>query len=181
MIKDYQEILDFWFKEATPEQWFKQDDTFDTIIANRYAETHRKVVQGEYAHWRNTIQGRLAEIIVIDQFSRNLYRNDPKAYRYDEMALVLTQEALKVPDIHDLAKIECSFLYMPLMHSESLVIHEEALSLFEKLGLETNYEFEKQHQQIIARFGRYPHRNKVLGRQSTAEEIAFLKEPNSSF
>lgn len=180
-MKDYQKILDFWFDEAAPEQWFKKDNQFDAMIANRYAQIYHQVVQGECAHWRETIQGRLAEIIVIDQFSRNLYRDTPKAYRYDEMALVLTQEALKVPEVTSLTKVERSFLYMPLMHSESLVIHEEAMRLFKQLGLETNYKFEKQHQRIIARFGRYPHRNNVLGRQSTAEELAFLKEPNSSF
>lgn len=139
-------------------------------------------VPGELYGWRKTAHGRLAEIIVLDQFSRNMYRDQPQSFAADPMALVLAQEAvflgadkkLKTPQ-------EQAFLYMPYMHSESEIIHEVALDLFSQPGLENNYAFELKHKEIIDRFGRYPHRNDILGRQSTAEELAFLKEPGSSF
>jgi uncharacterized protein (DUF924 family) len=177
----YQEILTFWFEECEPEQWFKKDPAFDALITQRFSKVHQQAAQGEKAAWRQTLQGRLAEIIVLDQFSRNLFRDQPQSFAYDGMALVLTQEAIATGNLETLTPTERSFLYMPLMHSESLLIHEEALKRFAEKGMENNLAFEKQHQAIIQRFGRYPHRNKILGRTSTAEEIAFLKEPNSSF
>lgn len=177
---EMQAVLDFWFKESNPEQWFTKDEAFDETIRERFGELHGKVAQGEKASWRETIQGRLAEIIVLDQFSRNLFRNDPRSFAYDGMALVLAQEAL-TDELDQLTVQERSFLYMPFMHSESLLIHQQALKLFSEEGMEENLDFEKRHQEIIQRFGRYPHRNSVLQRVSTEEELLFLTEPNSSF
>lgn len=177
----YQEVLDFWFKEIEPSQRFKKDVGFDEEIRRRFGSVHHQVAQGECLTWRKSLAGRLAEIIVLDQFSRNLFRDDPRAFAYDGMALVLTQEALALGDLSELTVEQRSFLFMPLMHSESLVIHEEALKRFAEPGLENNLKYEKQHLAIIQRFGRYPHRNQILGRTSTAEELAFLKEPGSSF
>lgn len=177
----YQEILTFWFDESKPSQWFAKSENFDQLIIQRFSTVHRQVSQGEMADWRQTIEGRLAEIIVLDQFSRNMFRNDPRSFASDGMALVLAQEALASGDVHQLPVAHRVFLYMPFMHSESLVIHEQALALFSEQGLEENLKFEKQHRDILLRFGRYPHRNAVLGRVSTAEEIEFLQEPGSSF
>ncbi|MGY3746993.1 DUF924 family protein [Vagococcus salmoninarum] len=177
----YEEILNFWFEEIDSSAWFKKDEAFDLMLAKRFGEIHRQSSLGETASWRETIKGRLAEIIVLDQFSRNLFRDEAEAFAYDGMSLILAQEALKAPDLDELTMSEKAFLYMPFMHSESLVIHQKALELFNQPGLETNYDFEKQHLVIIERFGRYPHRNKILGRPSTAAEIAFLQEENSSF
>lgn len=177
----YQEVLDFWFKESEAAQWFTKDEAFDEEIRRRFGAIHGQASRGECVSWRETINGRLAEVIVLDQFSRNLYRNSPEAFAYDGMALVLTQEALASGQLEQLSQVERSFLYMPLMHSESLVIHEEALKRFAEPGLENNLAFEQRHLEIIESFGRYPHRNQVLGRTSTAEELAFLKEPGSSF
>jgi len=175
-----QAVLHFWFNELTPEQWFNSTDV-DQLIAERFTNLHKQAAAGELVSWRETIHGRLAEIIVLDQFSRNLFRHSPQAFATDGMALILAQEALAHPDINELSNVERSFLYMPFMHSESLMIHNKAMILFDQPGLEENFEYEKQHYAIIKRFGRYPHRNQALGRLSTEEEVAFLKEPNSSF
>ncbi|MBO0440806.1 DUF924 family protein [Candidatus Enterococcus ikei] len=178
---DYQEVLTFWFEECEPSQWFKKDFTFDALIKERFSTIHAQVAQGEKSIWRKTIEGRLAEIIVLDQFSRNLFRDDPQSFAYDGMALVLTQEAMATGELDRLTTQQRAFLFMPLMHSESLVIHEEALKRFTEKGMEHNLEFENKHRDILVRFGRYPHRNEILGRSSTEEEITFLKEPGSSF
>lgn len=177
----FQDILDFWFVETTPEQRFKKDEIFDRLIAKRFGEIHTKATLGELAHWRTTIHGRLAEIIVLDQFSRNLYRNDPKAFAYDGMALVLAQEGLETNQQDQLTPDERAFLYMPFMHSESKLVHKHAEKLFNDPTLKNYADFETSHKLIIDTFGRYPHRNEILDRDSTATELAFLKEPNSSF
>lgn len=170
-----QQVIQFWFEDIDRDNWFKGSDAFDQLIADKFTDLHQQAARGELAHWRKTMEGRLAEIIVLDQFSRNLYRNDARAFAYDGMALVLAQEALNLPDFETLPVEQQSFVLLPFMHSESAAIHEQAEKLFNRPGLETNYEFELKHKEIIDRFGRYPHRNEVLGRQSTPEELEFLK------
>jgi uncharacterized protein (DUF924 family) len=174
-------VLQFWFEETESKYWFKKDADFDATIRSRFADIHLAASLGELAHWRESVAGRLAEIIVLDQFSRNLYRDDARAFAHDVVALVLAQEAVALGLDNGLATTQKSFLYMPYMHSESLVIHEEAVRLFSQPGLEFNHDFELRHKAIIERFGRYPHRNAVLGRLSTPEELEFLKGPGSSF
>lgn len=176
-----QTVIDFWFKESTPNQWFEKNAAFDEEIRQRFGGVHQAASQGELVSWRQTIQGRLAEIIVLDQFSRNMFRNHPQSFAYDTIALVLAQEALATGEVEHLSIEQRGFLYMPFMHSESLVIHEEGMRLFSEPGLEKKLDFEKRHREIILRFGRYPHRNEILGRESTPAEIQFLTEPNSSF
>jgi uncharacterized protein (DUF924 family) len=126
-------------------------------------------------------RARLAEIIVLDQFSRNMYRDTPQSFAYDVIALVLAQEAVAQGAHRELALPKRSFVLMPYMHSESLLVHEQAMQLFDQPGLEDDLDFERRHKSIIERFGRYPHRNAILGRTSTAEELEFLKQPGSSF
>lgn len=176
-----QDVLHFWFEEATPEQLFKNDAAFDAEIRARFGATHETAARGELAAWRDTPDGRLAEIIVLDQFSRNLFRDDTRAFATDGMALVLAQEAIRAGADRDMPAVRRAFLYMPFMHSESRALHAEAERLFRQPGLENNYAFELKHKAIINRFGRYPHRNRVLGRASTPEELAFLEQPGSSF
>jgi len=177
----HQHIIKYWFDETDKQQWYKVDVDFDKEIKQRFSDVFIAAERGELYRWRSTIEGRLAEIIVLDQFSRNIYRNSPKAFACDGLALLLAQEAVAA----DLAKLlqpeRRAFLYMPYMHSESVMIHGVALTLFSDVGMEHNLDFEHKHKKIIDQFGRYPHRNEILGRQSTAEEIAFLKEPGSSF
>ncbi len=176
-----QRVLDFWFKETNPEHWFKKDAHFDEQVKSLFAGTYAEVLAGSTVSWRKTAQGRLAEIIVLDQFARNMFRDTPQAFAGDEIAQNLAKEAVRLGEDQMLSPEQKAFLYMPYMHSESKKLHQEALRLFSQKGLEENLKFEIMHKNIIDRFGRYPHRNKVLGRKSTPEEIEFLKEPNSSF
>lgn len=176
-----EDVLNFWFQELTPKDWWVKNTELDKLIEKRFLNTHQKAIKGELFSWRKSAEGRLAEIIVLDQFSRNIYRNDPRAFQYDVMALILAQEAVFLGCDKELAIEKRNFIYMPYMHSESLAIHEEALKLFDQKGLEENLKFEYAHLAIIKKFGRYPHRNDILKRTSTSEEIEFLKGPNSSF
>jgi uncharacterized protein (DUF924 family) len=177
----YQEIIDFWFTELEPKQWWQKDLKFDAMIQNRFGSLHQQAKAGELFEWRETALGSLAEIIVLDQFSRNIYREKPESFACDPLALALAQVAISKGFNAELSQTERGFLYLPFMHSESKLIHIEAVKLFESLGNSNNLEFEHKHKAIIDRFGRYPHRNGILGRESTAEEIEFLKQPNSSF
>lgn len=177
----YQDILNFWFSEIDQKMWWQKSDAFDQEIKNRFKEVHQAASQCELFHWRKSAEGRLSEIIVLDQFSRNMFRNNKKAFDQDPLALALAQEAVLQKEDHTLNLQQKMFLYMPYMHSESLKVHEQAVQLFSQPGLEGNLDFEHKHKVIIERFGRYPHRNDILGRTSTSEEIEFLKGPNSSF
>ncbi len=174
-------VLAFWFEECTPAQWWQSDGDFDKIIAARFDAVHAAAARCELQAWRLTAAGRLAEIIVLDQFSRNIHRNTARAFACDALALGLAQEAVAGHADRELEAPQRAFLYMPYMHSESLAIHELALTLFSAPGMEKNLAFELRHKAIIDRFGRYPHRNAALGRSSTAEEVEFLKTPGSSF
>ncbi len=176
-----EDILYFWFTEAGPEAWWKKSATFDSLIRRKFGDVHGAAHAGELSHWRNRIDGRLAEIIVLDQFSRNIYRDDACAFASDSLALALSQEAVALNMHENWSVDKKSFLYMPFMHSESKAIHMQAVQLFSEPGLEDNLKFEHAHKAIIDRFGRYPHRNAILGRQSTPEEITFLQQPGSSF
>lgn len=180
-MKTAQEILDFWFEEIDPSFWFMKDDLFDQQLRDRFLETHQDVVDGKTSSWRSTAEGRLAEIIVLDQFSRNMFRETPQAFSSDELALHLAQEAVRLGEDKKLPIVQRNFIYMPYMHSESATVHKEAVKLFSQPGLENNLKYEIAHKNIIDRFGRYPHRNKILGRISTAEELEFLRQPGSSF
>ncbi|WP_199063065.1 DUF924 family protein [Serratia sp. ASV30] len=177
----HQHVLDFWFEEIDPVMWFRKDDEFDRVLRTRFGQLWQAASQGELAHWRATIKGRLAEIIVLDQFSRNLFRNTPRSFACDGMALVLAQEAIATGLCENLTVEQRGFLYLPFMHSESALIHQQALELFRQLNNGDQLEFEIRHKAIIERFGRYPHRNEILGRESTLEEQEFLQQPGSGF
>ena len=177
----YREILKFWFEEIEPSQWLKKDENLDRIIIERFSDVHFRATRCELFEWRKDAQGRLAEIIVLDQLSRNMFRGSPWSFAYDPLALALAQEAVSIGADKSLNQSERSFLYMPFMHSESLKIHEIATDLFRKNGNQNSLDFELRHKAIIERFGRYPHRNSILGRHSSDEEIEFLKQPGSGF
>jgi len=178
---NWQVIIDFWFQQTPPERWFIKDLAFDQTITRMFSEAHEVASKGGYALWRKNLEGRLAEILILDQFSRNIYRNQPRAFAQDSLALILAKEAIKDPMHWSLEKAEKTFLYMPFMHSESMEDHEKAVELFSQPGLESNLDFEFKHKKIIQEFGRYPHRNWILGRQSTPAELEFLKTPGSAF
>ncbi len=176
-----EDVLKFWFEELEPAQWWKKDQAFDAMIEERFGRLHRQAVCCELYTWRRTARGRLAEIIVLDQFSRNMFRDTAQAFSADPLALALAQEAVAAGADATLTPVQRSFLYMPYMHSESRLIHEQAVDLYTRNGIEENLKFEIRHKEIIDRFGRYPHRNSILGRPSTADELAFLQQPGSSF
>jgi len=156
------EVISFWFKEIPSESWFKKDTECDQLIRQRFLEVHDAATAGELFDWRSNALGRLAEIIVLDQFSRNIFRDQSSAFAWDARALVLAQEAVTAGALEQLESSQQAFLIMPYMHSESKMIHEQAIKLFSRPGLEFNLDFEKRHKVIIDRFGRYPHRNVLL-------------------
>lgn len=174
-------IIDYWFNVLKPAQWFRKSDDVDNHVRETFSAIHQAASRCETFRWREHATGRLAEIIVLDQFSRNMFRGSPKAFETDSLALALAQSAVSLgQDLH-LTIEQRAFLYMPYMHSESGAIHQEAVRLFSAPGLEKSLSSELKHQAIIERFGRFPHRNSVLGRHSTPDELAFLSEPGSSF
>jgi uncharacterized protein (DUF924 family) len=176
-MHSHEEILSFWFEECTPNDWFGGGAEFDARLKERFAETHARVALGEAWTWRRTAEGRLAEIIVLDQFSRQIHRGTPEAFAHDDMALTLAQEAVAFGYDKELDPQKRMFLYMPYMHSESLLVHESAaLPLFESLGNPEWLQYEVAHLDLIRRFGRFPKRNAVLGRQSTPEELTYIVE-----
>jgi uncharacterized protein (DUF924 family) len=175
------DIIRFWFHEIDGSMWFTKDPVFDDFCKKKFSAIHASISVGETFKWRETPEGRLAEILVLDQFSRNMFRDTAGAFASDPLALLLAQEAVHSGDDLKLPLERRTFIYMPYMHSESLIVHEEAIRLFSTKGLEQNLDYEYRHKRILERFGRYPHRNGVLSRVSTPEEIEFLKQPGSGF
>ena len=178
----YQEIIDYWFSERVQEKCWGKDPAFDEEIRERFIDVYKRAIAGELVHWRDAPEGRLAEVIVLDQFPRNMFRDSAAAFRHDCLARKCTRAAVASGDSSELTPRQQSFLYMPLMHSEEATDHELAVRLFASHpDLANKLQFELRHKVIIDRFGRYPHRNAVLGRESTDEEAAFLQGPGSSF
>jgi uncharacterized protein (DUF924 family) len=169
------DVLRFWFVEHGMDDWFGGKAEFDAALAAEFAETHPRVALGEAWQWRATPEGRLAEIIVLDQFSRQLHRGSPEAFAQDKMAVALAQEAIAAGADEAIAMDRRMFLFMPFMHAESLVIQDEGCKHFAPFGEEL-MKFMTGHRDCIAQFGRFPFRNKALGRVSTPEEIAYMAE-----
>ncbi|ALU41741.1 DUF924 family protein [Pseudoalteromonas rubra] len=167
-------VINFWFDEIEEDKWWEKDEQFDALLREKFLELHYAAVRGELFEDRDNPFGRLQEIILLDQFSRNMFRGTPQAFKNDTQALVLSQEAVRANAQVDMAPDQKAFLYMPFMHSESLVIHDTAMKLFAEPGLEGYYDYEVKHREIIEKFGRYPHRNKALGRDSTEAELEFI-------
>lgn len=177
----YSEIIKFWFEILSPKQWWVKDASLDAMIKDKYTKLHEAAAAGGLKSWRVTDEGRLAEIIILDQFSRNMFRDTPNAFVFDGQAIDLCKSAIEQDTHKRLTPPKTNFLLMPYMHSESLVEHQIALPLFRDYTGDDTFEFEKRHCAIIERFGRYPHRNQILERQSTPQEIDFLNTPGSRF
>ncbi len=179
---DFAEILTFWFKETEPEKWFIKDDKFDELVCERFEKLIKRALNGELDHWAKSADGLLALIILLDQMTRNVDRDTPMAFAGDKMALNLTLTGLDRGYLDQFdEQNNRHFLLMPMMHAEDLAVQEASLPLFEKYAAPQAYEYAVKHKVIIERFGHFPHRNKILGRPSTAEEEEFLKGPDSSF
>ena len=178
---NYEEVLKYWFQELAPAQWWKKDPELDAAINERFHDIYNQASLGELYQWRDNSRGRLAEIVILDQFSRNMFRGTAQAFATDAMALALSQEAIRVEADMQLSASERSFLYMPFMHSESIAIHTIGEQLFADVGIQGNINSARQHFDIIKKFGRYPHRNQLLWRDSTEEEMDYLEEPGAGF
>lgn len=175
------EILRFWFEETPESAWFEKDDAFDDRCAARFGALLEEAAAGGLSAWEATRDGRLALILLLDQFSRNIFRGTPRAFAQDARALDLARRAVALGDHVSSSPQRCLFLFLPFEHSEDLADQRMCGALYRALGNDYWTGFADQHRVIIERFGRFPHRNAILGRDSSAEEIAFLQEPNSSF
>ena len=170
------EVLRFWFEESTPKQHFAKDPGFDATIRDKFLALYEDLAANGSDRFRGSAEGILAAIIVLDQFSRNMFRDDPRAFAEDAQARALTKHAIDTGFDMEVPEERRSFVYMPLMHSENLADHDLSLKVFEALGSEDGLKYAIAHRDIIARFGHYPHRNAVLGRESTPEEEAHFRE-----
>jgi len=172
----------YWFGEGMAERWFKRDPAFDREIRDRLLPLYRRAATGELDDWQATAQGALALVILLDQVPRNLFRDDPRAFATDAKALAVAKAIIEQGLDSGLSQAERVFLYLPLEHCESLADQEECVRLTGQLDENKEWcDYAIQHRDIIARFGRFPHRNAILGRETTPEEAEFLEKPGSSF
>jgi uncharacterized protein (DUF924 family) len=176
-----EDVLGFWFGELRPEQWFKKDAALDQEITRRFGDLHRTLARGVPADWLATARGALAAVIVLDQFPRNMFRGGAAAFATDGLALSVAEAAIARGLDARLGVAERKFLYLPFEHCEDAAAQARSVQLYEALGDKDALDYALRHKSIIDRFQRFPHRNAALGRTSTAEELAFLKEPGSSF
>ena len=189
----WQAVLDFWFLPAgeadhgkSRAEWFRKDDAFDAAIRERFGDLVEAALAGGLCDWDAMPRGALARILVLDQFTRNIFRDTPRAFAGDVFASRAAQAMLESGDDRRLTPIERWFVYLPFMHAESLEEQARSVVLFTGLHTETSefagpLDYAIRHRDIIARFGRFPHRNAILGRNSTPEELAFLAQPGSGF
>jgi uncharacterized protein (DUF924 family) len=177
MTASRDDVLAFWF--ADPGRWWRKDAAFDAEVRERFLGLHTAIAAGEHADWPETPRGALAYVIVLDQFSRNMFRDSARMYATDEMALAAARRALDRGFDQELSDDERMFLYMPFMHSENIADQDRCVSLFSPR--EQLVRYAEQHRKIIREFGRFPHRNVLLARPSTPEELDFLSRPGSSF
>ena len=175
------DILNFWFVETTPELWFKKDDDFDAAIQDKFGKAVAEALTGRLDHRANYADGCLALILMLDQFTRNIFRNSARAFSGDEMALALSLRCVERKYLNTDKPSYCHFMLMPMMHSEDISMQEMSLPLFNQYTSKLTYDYAVKHHDIIARFGRFPHRNAMLGRPSSNDEDQFLTQPGSSF
>ena len=186
MNKKVQEILDFWFKETSQEKKFKKDENFDQLIREKFLKDHELASANEYDDWQDSSLGSLALVILFDQFSRNMFRDDKKAFEQDHKTRLIVNDSVYAGFLEELNESQRFFMFLPLIHSEEITDHEMAYYLLDKYlkkhpALVDIKKFWKNHTKAIRKFHRYPHRNKILGRESTKAEIEFLNGPNSSW
>ncbi|MGB1008149.1 MAG: DUF924 family protein [Thiolinea sp.] len=168
------DILDFWYNKPMSEHWFNSTPDIDNEIRTRFADLWQQAKEGQLSDWQNSAEGCLALCIVLDQFPLNMFRGDAKSFATEQQAVGVTKHAVSQGFDQQLSPERLSFLYMPLMHSEHMADQNESVRLFTAAGLENNANFADHHRKIVERFGRFPHRNEVLGRDSSTEELAYL-------
>ena len=176
------EVLEFWFVQSRPRQWFAKDPAFDALLRERFLALTRQAIAGELDPWATEAAGGLALVLLLDQFPRQIWRDTAMAFSGDSQALALSLQAVERGWLEaESEQARRQFWLMPLMHSEDLAVQEAALPLFEQFTDPRTIDFARKHRDVIARFGRFPHRNAALGRVSSAEELAFLQTPGSRF
>jgi uncharacterized protein (DUF924 family) len=185
-MADHQEapatILRFWFSETQPRQWFAKDAGFDALVRDRFLGLTGQALDGELAAWSAAAAGGLALLLLLDQFPRQIWRDTAMAFAGDPQALTLSLQAVEKGWLEaEVEQARRQFWLMPMMHSEELAVQEAALPLFERFCDPRTADFARRHRDVIARFGRFPHRNAALGRGATAAELAFLQTPGSRF
>lgn len=168
------DIIEFWFSEEASKRWFDSTESFDRLLRERYLDTWRQAKRGELDHWMETAEGCLALVIILDQLPLNMFRGQAESFATEAQSLEVARVAIERGFDKALTTGQKAFLYMPFMHSENLADQERSLQLFDQPGLESNFRFARHHHEIIRRFGRFPHRNAVLGRESSAAEIEYL-------
>ena len=178
-----QGIIHFWFEETAPAQWFQKNDEFDALIAGRFASTYRMVADGVCDLWQDEPEGCLALCIVLDQFPRNMFRGSAEAFATDAKALRVARHVLARGFDQVIAPERRRFLYLPFEHSENIVDQDRSVTLFGALrdSDPVAYDYALRHRDVIVRFGRFPHRNAILGRQNTPEENEYLAQPGAGF
>jgi uncharacterized protein (DUF924 family) len=169
-----QEILDFWFSDEVRKLWFNSTEQFDRLLCERYLATWEQASRGEFNDWQHSAEGCLALAIILDQFPLNMFRGKAQSFATEAQSRDVARVAIERGFDRQLTTEQRAFLYMPFMHSESLADQELALNLFDQPGLEDNLRFARHHHGIVEKFGRFPHRNAILGRESTAAEIEYL-------
>jgi len=180
--QDAADVLAFWFEEIEPKAWFTKDTDFDRRVTERFGAAHARAAAGELDHWQERAEGALALVLLLDQFPRNMFRDSPRAFASDAGALAVAKQAIVRGLDMELVGDRRIFLYMPFQHSEELADQRRSVELFaERLDSENMLGYARRHLAIIERFGRFPHRNAVLGRANTPEEAEFLEEKGSSF
>jgi uncharacterized protein (DUF924 family) len=176
------QVLDFWFVQSRPRQWFAKDPAFDALLRERFLVLTRRAIASELDAWNAEPAGALALVLLLDQFPRQIWRDTAMAFAGDPQALVLSLKAVEFGWLEaEAEQARRQFWLMPLMHAEDLAVQESALPLFEQFSDPRTADFARRHRDVIARFGRFPHRNAALGRVSSAEELAFLQTPGSRF
>lgn len=180
--EDAAQVLAFWFQECSPSQWFSKDPAFDRLVRERFFGLTRRAIAGELATWGQDPDSSLALVLLLDQFPRQIWRESAMAFSGDGPALVLSQAVVEKGWLAaEPQQARRQFWLMPQMHSEDLAVQEAAIPLFEQFTDARTAEFARRHHDVIARFGRFPHRNGLLGRMSSVEELAFLETPGSRF
>jgi uncharacterized protein (DUF924 family) len=170
-------VLDFWFAPEMEKRWFRSSEALDAEIRERFASPWQAGRDGRLAHWEETPEGALALVILLDQFPLNMFRNRPEGFSTEAAARQVAERAIARGFDRQLDGAALAFLYLPFMHSEDLADQERSVRLFEAAGLTENLRFARHHRDIVARFGRFPHRNAILGRDSSQEEVDWLASP----
>jgi len=181
MNENIKYIIKFWFEECKPVDWFKKNKNFDNEIKTKFSHLIEDALSNKFLDWEKNDEGSLALILLLDQFTRNVYRGEKLSFSGDKRALDISLKCIKKGYLKNFNSDWCQFALIPMMHSEDLNIQNQSLPLFLKYTKKRVYDYAIKHQKIISRFNRFPHRNAILDRKSTIEEIKFLKQPGSQF